>query len=79
MKKLLLVALLALAGLTLYEGPGSWFGPGEPPRVEERLPGQAQVDATLRLIERGGPFPHAQDDTTFFNREGLLPQRPRGY
>lgn len=35
--------------------------------------------ATLKLIERGGPFPHRQDGTVFQNRERLLPQKPRGY
>ncbi len=80
MKKLLLIALLALAGLTQFAELGSWFsGSGEPAPVEQRLPGQVQVDETLRLIERGGPFPHSQDGTTFQNRERLLPQRPRGY
>jgi len=34
---------------------------------------------TLERIQRGGPFPYAKDGTTFFNREGLLPDRPRGY
>lgn len=34
---------------------------------------------TLELIERGGPFPYRKDGTTFFNREGLLPQKARGY
>lgn len=34
---------------------------------------------TLELIQRGGPFPYRKDGTTFFNREGLLPDRPRGY
>ncbi|MGJ7458709.1 ribonuclease domain-containing protein [Halomonas sp. MA07-2] len=79
MKKLLLIALLALAGLSFLEGPGSWFDSREPAPVEQRLSGQAQIDETLRLIERGGPFPHSQDGTTFHNRERLLPQRPRGY
>lgn len=83
MKKLLMVAVLALAGLVLYEDPGRWLDASAPTRVEEQAeeqrPGQAQIDETLRLIERGGPFPHSQDGTTFFNREGLLPSRPRGY
>lgn len=35
--------------------------------------------ATLELIQRGGPFPYRKDGATFFNREGLLPERPRGY
>jgi ribonuclease T1 len=40
---------------------------------------QAQIDATLALIERGGPFPHAKDGTVFGNREGRLPAQPHGY
>lgn len=31
------------------------------------------------LIVQGGPYPYSQDGTTFFNREGRLPQRSRGY
>jgi len=34
---------------------------------------------TLALIERGGPFPYRQDGGEFGNREGRLPQRPRGW
>ncbi|MBD8696424.1 ribonuclease domain-containing protein [Stenotrophomonas sp. CFBP 13718] len=34
---------------------------------------------TIALIQRGGPYPHAQDGSTFGNREQQLPQRPRGY
>lgn len=34
---------------------------------------------TLRLIARGGPFPHRQDGSVFGNREERLPRRPRGY
>ncbi|MBF7051825.1 ribonuclease [Halomonas sp. KAO] len=79
MKKVLLIALLALAGLTWLEGQWEGRGSAELPVVEQRLPGQTQIEATLRLIERGGPFPHSQDGTTFFNREGRLPKEPRGY
>lgn len=39
----------------------------------------AEAHATLRLIARGGPFPHPQDGSVFGNREGRLPSRPRGY
>lgn len=42
-----------------------------------QLPPQARE--TIALIERGGPFPYRQDGQTFQNREGLLPQKPRGY
>jgi guanyl-specific ribonuclease Sa len=48
--------------------------------------GQAGIDglppdavATLRLIERGGPFPYPRDGAVFHNREQLLPARPRGH
>jgi len=33
----------------------------------------------LRQIRAAGPFPFRQDGATFGNREGLLPDRPRGY
>ncbi|MEU9703601.1 ribonuclease domain-containing protein [Streptomyces sp. NPDC047981] len=45
-------------------------------RVAE-LPDEAR--ATLRLIERGGPFPYAKDGATFSNFERILPRRERGY
>ena len=38
-----------------------------------------QLEATLRLIEQGGPFPYRQDGTVFQNRERRLPEKPRGY
>ena len=41
------------------------------------LPPEAQ--ATHRLILAGGPFPYEKDGTTFFNRERLLPAKPRGF
>lgn len=41
------------------------------------LPSEAR--ATLRLIAQDGPFPHRQDGSVFGNREGHLPQKPRGY
>jgi guanyl-specific ribonuclease Sa len=41
------------------------------------LPDEARD--TIALIRRGGPFPHPQDGGIFQNREGLLPERPRGW
>jgi ribonuclease T1 len=41
------------------------------------LPPEAQ--RVLVLIQQGGPFPHAKDGVTFFNRERLLPSQARGY
>ncbi|WP_030560504.1 ribonuclease domain-containing protein [Streptomyces aureocirculatus] len=43
----------------------------------ERLPAAAR--RTLRLIDEGGPFPHAKDGTVFRNFEGELPRQARGY
>ncbi|MCE2910351.1 MAG: ribonuclease domain-containing protein [Betaproteobacteria bacterium] len=40
------------------------------------LPPEARK--THRLILAGGPFPYEKDGTVFFNRERLLPPRPRG-
>lgn len=39
----------------------------------------AEARHTIALIQRGGPFPHRQDGSTFCNREQQLPQRARGY
>ncbi len=39
----------------------------------------AEAADTLRLIERGGPYPYRQDDGTFGNREDRLPKQARGY
>jgi ribonuclease T1 len=33
----------------------------------------------LDLIEKGGPFPFRQDNTTFGNRERRLPEKPAGH
>ena len=41
------------------------------------LPREAQ--ATVRLIDAGGPFPYAQDGVTFGNLERRLPAHPRGW
>lgn len=39
-----------------------------------------QAAETWRRAEAGGPFPYPSvDGSVFGNREGLLPQRPRGY
>ncbi|MBV8032310.1 MAG: ribonuclease [Betaproteobacteria bacterium] len=42
-----------------------------------QLPAQARE--TLRLIKHNGPFPYAQDGSTFANREKRLPMRAHGY
>jgi len=45
--------------------------------VEASLPAEARE--TLRLIDRGGPFPYPRDGTTFHNRERRLPEQSSGY
>lgn len=42
----------------------------------QALPAEAQ--RTKKLILAGGPFPYTKDGTVFFNREGILPRKPRG-
>lgn len=34
---------------------------------------------TVDLIDAGGPYPYEEDDGTFGNFEGILPDEPRGY
>lgn len=41
------------------------------------LPSQAYD--TLRLIDKGGPFPYSQDGVVFSNREHVLPSEASGY
>lgn len=43
--------------------------------AEER----AELQKTLDLIARGGPFPFRNDGGVFANRERRLPQQERGY
>jgi len=43
--------------------------------AEER----AELQKTLDLIARGGPFPYRNDGEVFANREQCLPQQARGY
>lgn len=65
-----LLALWALCiGITFAKGPLD-IGVAD-------LPPEAR--ATLRLIERGGPYPHRRDGVTFKNLEQRLPPHARGY
>jgi len=41
------------------------------------LPKEAQ--ATLKLIDQGGPYPYSRDGVVFGNLEKLLPKHDRGY
>ena len=46
-------------------------------RAPDFLPPEAVE--TLRAIVHGGPFPYDRDGVVFQNREGRLPEQPRGY
>ena len=63
---------LPLPGLERESGTGA---------RDDALPAFLPREArdTLSLIARGGPFPHPQDGGVFGNREGRLPDKPRGY
>lgn len=75
------LAALSLVGLWWYVETSPVTGPttkaGTATVSVADLPPQAQE--TLRLIDRGGPFPVRQDGATFTNREHRLPARELGY
>ncbi|ADV27298.1 guanine-specific ribonuclease N1 and T1 [Pseudoxanthomonas suwonensis 11-1] len=91
----LLVAALLLVGLAWLQrpGPSATAATGAPATQTEAssAPGTGRQAAALPsflpaeagpVVERilqGGPFPHRQDGSVFANREGRLPQRPRGH
>ncbi len=75
-------ATVAALAVAFASGPVDARGPttaqGERAVIAfAELPPQAQE--THRLIRQGGPFPYEKDGTVFFNRERLLPVKPRGY
>lgn len=82
------VTLIAVAGFLL-----AWQAGWLPSELTDVVPGQEQVfsdaglpdflppeaDPVIDRIQAGGPWSHAQDGSTFYNRERLLPNRPQGY
>lgn len=87
----LILLVVLLAGIAFWQQhqrsapPAQTFAPQAQPAVVPNsvsgLPAFLPPEAgdTLDLIARGGPFPHRQDGGVFGNREGLLPDSPRGY
>ncbi|OVZ59666.1 hypothetical protein CDO44_11065 [Pigmentiphaga sp. NML080357] len=72
-----LAAWLAAGLLALALGAAAWAR-GEAGTVSVRdLPPEAQ--RVLAQIQSGHRFSHPRDGVTFYNRERLLPLRPRGY
>ena len=53
--------------------------PEEEGPKEEGRKGEHEARETLRLIDANGPFPYKRDGIVFQNREGRLPDQPRGY
>ena len=64
----LVALLLALAGQA-FQATGEIRAAALPPEARD----------TLALIRKGGPYPYMQDGAPFSNREGLLPNKPRGH
>ena len=79
----LLIVAAALAGALATQFPAPSPERNDAPAATERfvstsaLPPEAVE--TLQRIQRGGPFPYRKDGSVFQNREGLLPERPRGH
>jgi ribonuclease T1 len=71
-----LALLVALAGAGAHAGEHAVAVQRAEVALSE-LPREA-LDS-LAMIKQGGPFPYARDGTVFFNRERILPRRPRGY
>ncbi|NSL55283.1 ribonuclease domain-containing protein [Uliginosibacterium aquaticum] len=77
-KHLILVLLaLLLSGLQPLAARET-LADGSIARIHQsELPPEARD--TLRLIERGGPFPYRKDGVVFQNRERRLPAQARAY
>jgi ribonuclease T1 len=90
-KLLALIAAILVVALVAWHGsrsprqefapPGMASAPSATQTHHDSLPGFLPPEAvqTLALIAHGGPYPNAQDDSVFGNREGRLPAQPRGY
>ena len=76
---ILLLALVAAIGV--WQRPGQAPAPTPLSREAGGLAGvlPLEAQATLDLIQRGGPFPFRKDGSVFQNREHQLPDATRGY
>jgi ribonuclease T1 len=74
----LFLALAGIIGMSTAQAREAWFSHGIKTVALADLPPEAQH--TLRLIQRGGPFPYPRKDgSTFGNFEKRLPPQARGY
>lgn len=82
-KKLLVPLILVVGAFFLQDGALDSFtqsSSSESSSTSTSLSQQEQnLQQTLTLIQQDGPYPYSRDGITFENREGLLPQKPRGY
>ncbi|MCW5605176.1 MAG: ribonuclease [Burkholderiales bacterium] len=69
---------VSAADVSARDGNNTQFAPRQLQEIPvSELPREARE--TLRLIERGGPFPYDRDGVEFRNFEKLLPRKARGY
>jgi ribonuclease T1 len=77
----LLVLVAAVLALLVLQKVDTDDGRNQAPRPlptsQSGLP--AEVQETLDLVDRGGPFPYRRDGVVFMNREGRLPAHESGY
>lgn len=77
---LLGLAVVALVALAIGQ---AWLptdlSPVDTVGAQVPLEERSAIQATLELIDGGGPFPYAKDGSEFGNREGLLPRKGPGY
>ncbi|MFO7908844.1 hypothetical protein LL947_05305 [Halomonas sp. BLK-85] len=82
-KKLIVPLILVVGAFFLQDGALDSFtqsSSSESSSTSTSLSQQEQnLHQTLTLIQQGGPYPYSRDGITFENREGRLPQKPRGY
>src|SRR5687767_12028211 len=75
-------ALLAIAIGTLWQQRDHAEDPAQSQKIDEIVRDaeeRAELQKTLDLIARGGPFPYRNDGGVFANRERRLPQHELGY
>jgi len=77
----LAVLAIAFSWWSAHQGgaPGIAGPPAAAPAAAYPAFLPAEAVATIESIKRGGPFPYGRDGVVFQNREGQLPERPRGY
>ena len=76
---ILLVALLVV-GYAVRAADHHRSGDSAPPTAVALSSLPPQAADTVRLIEKGGPFPYPSNDgVVFHNNERLLPSEPDGY